>query len=63
MDGLAFLEQHRPALEALCRQYGVARLYAFGSVVKGGFGPDSDVDLLVQSGKGAPAPCPGPREG
>lgn len=37
-----------PALHALCRQYGVQRLYAFGSVVQGTFSEDSDVDLLVK---------------
>ena len=31
----------------LCRQHEVKSLYAFGSVVKGGLKPESDVDLVV----------------
>ncbi len=30
-----------------CRENGIARLRAFGSVLRDDFGPDSDVDLLV----------------
>ena len=33
-------------LAELCRHYGIARLEVFGSVARGGQGPDSDVDLL-----------------
>ena len=32
----------------LCRHYGVRRLSFFGSVVRDDFGPDSDVDVLVE---------------
>ncbi len=35
------------AVAALCRQYKVRRLTAFGSVLTPAFGPDSDVDLVV----------------
>ena len=35
-------------LEQLCRRHGVARLSFFGSVVRDDFGPDSDVDVLVE---------------
>jgi hypothetical protein len=41
------LEPHRPAIARLCRRHGVSELHAFGSVLRGDFGPDSDVDLLV----------------
>ena len=46
--GITFLEQHKLALEALCKQYGVERMYAFGSVVNENFTEKSDVDLLVK---------------
>ena len=32
----------------LCRARGVSRLSLFGSVVRDDFGPDSDVDVLVE---------------
>lgn len=35
-------------LGELCRKYGVARLSLFGSVVRDDFGPQSDVDVLVE---------------
>jgi predicted nucleotidyltransferase len=31
-----------------CRRHGVARLSLFGSILNDRFGPDSDVDLLVE---------------
>ena len=34
-------------LQELCRRYGVKRLGIFGSAARGGAGPLSDVDLLV----------------
>jgi predicted nucleotidyltransferase len=36
------------ALAALCRRHRIRRLSLFGSVLKGGARPDSDVDLLVE---------------
>lgn len=43
------VEQHRPAIEALCRQYGVARLELFGSAARGDFDPStSDLDFLIE---------------
>lgn len=35
-------------LAAICRKYSVKRLSLFGSVLTDGFGPDSDVDMLVE---------------
>jgi hypothetical protein len=32
----------------LCRRYQVRELAVFGSFVRGGFRPDSDIDLLVE---------------
>jgi predicted nucleotidyltransferase len=43
------LEDHRDAIEELCRRYAVRRLEAFGSAVRGDFDPaTSDVDFLVE---------------
>ena len=33
------------------KQYGVKRVYLFGSYAKGEAGPNSDVDLLIEKGK------------
>jgi predicted nucleotidyltransferase len=42
------VQQHLGQIEALCRKYGVLRLEAFGSMVRGDFDPaTSDIDLLV----------------
>ena len=36
------------AIAAVCRRFGAARLSVFGSILTGRFGPESDVDLLVE---------------
>jgi predicted nucleotidyltransferase len=41
------LERYADEIEKLCRQYKVKKLAAFGSIVKGGFRQDSDIDLIV----------------
>lgn len=46
MDSL--VERHLEAIRALCQEFGVARLEAFGSVATGAFDPDrSDIDFIV----------------
>lgn len=35
-------------LAVLCHRYHIRRLSAFGSVLRDDFGPNSDVDLLVE---------------
>jgi len=35
-------------LEEFCRRYYIRKLSLFGSVITGDFGPDSDVDVLVE---------------
>ena len=48
---IALIEEHRLALEALCKRYAVARLELFGSAVDGTFDPQtSDLDFLVTFG-------------
>jgi uncharacterized protein len=37
-----------PELAAFCRRHGVARLSVFGSILRDDFGPNSDVDVLVE---------------
>lgn len=46
---LAYLKPFASSLEAVCRKYGVEKLYVFGSLISGEFDPQkSDVDLLVR---------------
>ena len=35
-------------IAAFCRRHGVARLSLFGSILREDFGPDSDIDVLVE---------------
>lgn len=35
-----------------CRRHGVARLALFGSILRDDFGPDSDIDVLVEFPEG-----------
>lgn len=47
------IENNRAAIESLCREFGVARLEVFGSVVSGEFDPEqSDVDFIVEYPEG-----------
>ncbi len=38
----------KAALAALCHRYHIRRLAFFGSVLRDDFGPESDVDVLVE---------------
>ncbi len=42
----------RGRLGPLCRRYHVARLSLFGSVLREDFGPESDLDVLVEFEEG-----------
>ena len=42
------IKQALPQLQALCTRHHVAQLYLFGSAAGAGFGPESDVDLVVR---------------
>lgn len=46
----------RSALAAFCRERGITRLAVFGSALRADFGPESDIDLLVEF---APDSVPG----
>lgn len=38
----------RDAVSAFCQRHHITRLALFGSVLREDFGPDSDVDILVE---------------
>ena len=38
----------RSAVSAFCQRHRIARLALFGSALRDDFGPDSDVDVLVE---------------
>ncbi len=38
----------RERIASFCREHGITRLAVFGSALRDSFGPDSDVDLLVE---------------
>ncbi|UCC32041.1 MAG: nucleotidyltransferase family protein [Phycisphaerales bacterium] len=44
-NGVEIPEQ---AVAEFCRQHGIRRLSLFGSILRDDFGPDSDVDVLVE---------------
>ena len=46
----------KPELAAFCRNRGVQRLAVFGSALRADFGPESDIDVLVEF---APGRAPG----
>lgn len=45
LQGLNFPDDQ---LSEFCRRHGVRRLSLFGSVLRDDFGPESDVDMLVE---------------
>lgn len=42
------------ALEEICRRYDVRRIRFCGSVLRDDFGPESDIDMMVELGPNAP---------
>ena len=46
-------EIRRQDLSAFCRRHSIRRLALFGSVLRDDFGPQSDVDVLVEFEPGA----------
>jgi uncharacterized protein len=54
MNELERLHIAADSLANLCREFGVAELSVFGSVLRPDFRPDSDIDLLVVFRPGLP---------
>ncbi len=46
--GTELFEVYGDQVAAFCRRHGIRRLAFFGSVLRGDFGPESDLDLLVE---------------
>ena len=42
----------KDALASFCRKYGINRLSIFGSALREDFGPESDIDLIVEFEQG-----------
>lgn len=42
------------AIAAFCHRWGISEFALFGSVLRGDFGPQSDIDVLVTFRPGAP---------
>jgi len=45
---MAHITIDKTQLAEFCRRYHIRRLALFGSVLRDDFGPDSDVDILVE---------------
>jgi predicted nucleotidyltransferase len=41
------IEKNKERIIKLCKQYKVAKLYVFGSVLNNRFSPESDIDFIV----------------
>ncbi len=41
------VEISEQAIAEFCRKHGIRRLSLFGSILRNDFGPDSDIDVLV----------------
>ena len=52
MDAEKLLKEKRQAIMALAGKHGAHSVRVFGSVARGDFGPESDVDLLVKMEEG-----------
>jgi predicted nucleotidyltransferase len=42
------IEIPRERIAAFCRAHGIRRLALFGSVLRDDFGPESDIDVLIE---------------
>lgn len=48
MDGRPRIDVPMEGIESFCRKWKVQRMWLFGSVLREDFGPESDVDVLVE---------------
>jgi len=51
---MARLQLDKKIIAEFCRRHHIRRLALFGSVLRDDFGPDSDVDVLVEFDPGTP---------
>jgi predicted nucleotidyltransferase len=49
---MASIKVDRQSIARFCRRHRIRRLALFGSVLRDDFGPDSDVDVLVEFEEG-----------
>ena len=42
------VEISEKGIDKFCRKHGIRRLSLFGSILRDDFGPDSDIDVLVE---------------
>ncbi|MBF0379493.1 MAG: nucleotidyltransferase family protein [Magnetococcales bacterium] len=42
-----FIEQHKSEILALAQKHGVSNIRVFGSMARGNYKPESDIDFLV----------------
>ena len=47
-DATTAIDLPTPEIEAFCRRHHIRTLALFGSVLRGDFGPGSDIDVLVE---------------
>lgn len=45
---MSHIEAYQEDIQSLCGQFGIASLFAFGSVVTDRFNGQSDIDLMVE---------------
>ena len=53
MERLSNIEVPTREINGFCRRHRIRKLAFFGSVLRKGFGPDSDVDVLIEFEPGA----------
>jgi predicted nucleotidyltransferase len=45
---MKLIQEHIEEIHELCKNYHVAEMYVFGSVLRDSFNPESDIDFLVK---------------
>src|SRR5947209_1342266 len=53
-DAIAAVRIDRRRLAEFCRRHNISKLALFGSILRDNFGPESDVDVLVEFKSGSP---------
>ena len=50
-DGKVYIDLPRQEIQAFCRKWGITEFSFFGSVLRPDFGPQSDIDIMVEFNK------------